>query len=179
MYEVPEDYDRVIFDLEWKYPEDKEDALDATAFLYSGTDFIDLVNFKRKEIASCPAVKHSGDLMDKNRRVGHHGITVSIRSIPSHINRVVFTLSAWDSKLISEFPKLSLKLFDERFPEKELCDDNIENTNSQAIIVCFLTNRGGKWRVVSVKSPSDGNAKDYEPLKNSIVKLIHLEKGSK
>ena len=178
LYEVPEDFNHVVFDLIWRYPRDKIDALDASVFLYSGTEFIDLVNYKRKETALCPAVKHSGDNINEINGTGYHRITVSMKSIPSHIDRLVFTLSAWNSKLISKFPQLRLKLFDERFPREELCDEYVENTNSQAIIVCFLTNRGGIWRVVSVKSPSNGNAMDYEPLKNSIVKLIRLEEGS-
>jgi stress response protein SCP2 len=180
LYEVPDDYDHVIFDLSWGYPPNGKDFLDASAFLYSGSQFKDVVDWKNCKSKLCPAVRHSGDVMDNTNQIGHHVIKVSIKSIPDQINRVVFTLSAWNSPNISKYPNPSLKFFDERCPNKQLCDDKMEDVAySEAVIMCFLTKRGGKWRVVSVKRPSDGNAKDYELLKKTIVDLIHLEKGLK
>jgi stress response protein SCP2 len=180
LYEVPEDYDHVIFDLFWGYPQSGKDYLDASVLLYSDSDCVEVVDFHHESSQSCTAVKHSGDLMDDKNRLGHQTINVSIKSIPAHINNLVFTLSAWRSPNISKYPNPSVKFFDARCPRKQLCDDKMDHAAySQAIIMCFLTNRGGTWRVVSVKRPSDGNAMSYGPLKNSIVSLILLEKSLK
>ena len=180
LYEVPDDYDSVIFDLFWGYPEFGRAHLDASVLLYSGASFVEVVDFRNKSSTSGQAVKHSGGLMDDDNRLGHQTIKVSIKSIPSHINQLVFTLSAWSLQTISKYPNPSLKFFDTRFPDKQLCDDKMEQAaNSQAIIMCFLTNRRGKWRIVRVKHPSAGNANDYEPLKYTIARLILLNKGLK
>jgi stress response protein SCP2 len=183
LYEVPEDFDHVVFDLQYRYPIAEKDgtqyALDASVFFYSGTEFVDLVDYKRRESALCSGVKHIGDKRDSTIRVGHQKIKVSIKSIPSHINRLVFTLSAYNSRSMSMSPALKLEFFDERFPEEALCDERIKNRTSQAIIVCFLSKRGRKWRVIRVDIPSDGNAQNYETLKDSIKELIHREEGSK
>ncbi len=118
--------------------------------------------------------------MDDDNRLGHQTINVLIKKIPSHINQLVFTLSAWSLPNISSFPNPSLKFFDARFPDIQLCDDKMEHAaNSQAIIMCFFTNRGGKWRIVRVKHLSAGNANDYESLKDTIARLILLNKGLK
>ncbi|CAB4033393.1 Ubiquitin-60S ribosomal L40, partial [Paramuricea clavata] len=182
LYEVPDDYDDVIFDLFWGYPQSGKDFLDASVLLYSGSEFVEVVDFRCTLSQSGaaishtqlrPAVVHSGDVMDEDNQLGHHTIKVSIKSIPDNISTLVFALSAWNAPNISKYPNPSLKFFDARCPNRQLCDDRMEDVAySQAIIMCFLTKRGGKWRVVSVKRPSAGNAKDYELLQKTIVDLI-------
>ena len=173
LYAIPDGFDHVIFDLFWGYPYSGRDYLDASVLLYSGSKFIEVVDYGRRKSNSCSAVKHSGDVMDDAKRLGHHTINVSIKSIPAHINKLVFTLSAWNSPNISKYPNPSLKFFDAKFPNKQLCDDKMRHAgHSQAIIMCCLTNRGSGWQVFSLKNLSAGNARNYEPLKNSIVKLI-------
>ena len=179
LYAVPEDYDHVIFDLYWGYPETGRDFLDASVFLFSGSRFIEVVDYRHKESRSGKAVKHSGDVMSDDNRLGHHTIDVWIKSIPpSRIDRLVFTLSAWKSSNISKYPNISLQFFDAKCPNKQLCDDKMDQAmNSQSIIMCFFTKRNDKWRVERVKYPSHGNALDYNPLKSTITKLIEQEKG--
>ena len=173
LYAIPEGFDHVIFDLFWGYPYSGCDYLDASVLLYSGTKFVEVVDFRRRASKSCSAVKHSGDVMDHIKRLGHHTINVSIKSIPSHINKLVFTLSAWNSPNISKYPNPSLRFFDAKFPNKQLCSDEMSHAAySQAIIMCCLTNRGGEWGVMSLKNLSPGNAKNYDPLRKSIESLI-------
>ena len=173
LYAIPDGFDHVIFDLFWGYPITGCDYLDASVLLYSGSNFIEVVDYARRASQSCSAVRHSGDVMDSAKRLGHHTINVSIKSIPAHINKLVFTLSAWNSPNISKYPNPSLRFFDAKFPSKQLCDDKMSHAAySQAIIMCCLTNRGSGWQVFSLKHLSAGNARNYEPLKNSIVGLI-------
>ena len=176
LYEIPNEFDDVIFDLFWGYPHSGRDYLDASVLLFSGSKLIEAVDFSNTASKSCSAVKHSGDVMDDEKRLGHHTINVSIKSIPAHINKLVFVLSAWRSPNISRYPNPSLKFFDAKFPDKQLCSDEMSGAaHSQAIIMCCLTNRGSGWQVFSLKNLSPGNAINYRPLKNNIVSLI--EKG--
>ena len=46
---------------------------------------------------------------------------------------------------------------------------------SQAIVMCSLSKRKDGWRVYSLKTLSDGNAKNYEPLKKSILNLVQKD----
>ena len=174
LYAIPDGFDHAIFDLFWGYPHHGVDFLDASVLLYSGSTFIEVVDYAHMASQSCTAVKHSGDVMDDAKQLGHHTINVSIKSIPAHINKLVFTLSAWNSPNISKYPNPSLKFFDAKYPNKQLCDDTMSHAAfSQAIIMCCLTNRGGGWKVFSLKNPSAGNARNYEPLKKTILGLIY------
>ena len=176
LYAIPEDFDEVIFDLFWGYPQRGKDYLDASVFLYSGSEFVEFVDYNNRTGKLCSAVTHSGDKMDNKKRLGHHTINVSIKSIPVYINKLVFTLSAWNSPNISKYPNPSLKFFDAKFPDRQLCSDEMSDAaHSQAIIMCCLTKRGGGWQVFSLKHLSAGNAMNYTPLKKKIVNLI--EKG--
>ncbi len=173
LYAIPDGLDRVIFDLFWGYPSRGRDYLDASVFLYSGSKFMEVVDYCHRASKSCSAIKHSGDVMDDAKRLGHHTINVSIKSIPAHINKLVFTLSAYISPNISKYPNPSLKFFDAKFPDKQLCSDEMSHAAySQAIIMCCLTNRGSGWQVTSLKDPSPGNATNYDPLRKRIVSLI-------
>ena len=147
--------------------------MDASVLLYSGSKFIEVVDYNRTASKSCHAVKHSGDVMDNHKRLGHHTINVSIKSIPPHIDKLVFTLSAWNSPNISKYPNPSLRFFDAKFPDKQLCSDEMSHAAfSQAIIMCSLSKRGGQWQVLSLKTRAGGNAKNYSPLQSRIVSLV-------
>ena len=173
LYAIPEDFDKVIFDLFWGYPQRGKDYLDASIFLYSGSKCIEIIDYNNRISKSCSAVTHSGDVMDNIKKLGHHTIYVSIKSIPPHINKLVFTLSAWNSPNISKYPNPSLRFFDAKFPDKLLCSDEMSHAaHSRAIIMCCLTNKGGGWHVFSLKQLSAGNAMDYDPLKKKIATLI-------
>ena len=181
LYAIPDEFDDVIFDLFWGYPDSLlltsanygRDYLDASVLLYSGSKFVDVIDFSNKSSKLCSGVEHSGDRMDDTKRLGHHTIDVSIKSLPTHIDKLVFILSAWRSPNISKFRNPSLRFFDAKFPDVQLCSDEMsEVADSQAIIMCCLTNKENVWQVFSLKHLSAGNALNYEPLKRNIVSLI-------
>ena len=133
---------------------------------------MEFVDYNNRSSTSS-AVKHSGDVMDNIKRCGRHTINVSIKSIPAHVNKLVFALSAWNAHNISEYPNPNLQFFDAKFPERQLCSDEMSQAaDSRAIIMCCLTNRGNGWQVFSLKHPSDGNTMNYAPLQKKVVSLI-------
>ncbi|XP_028396110.1 uncharacterized protein LOC114520098 [Dendronephthya gigantea] len=185
LYAIPWNMD-IIFDLSWGYPKKTlnfeifelkwfkvRDYLDASVFLYSDSKFIEVVDYRNKASKSCPAVEHSGDVMHDKDKLGHHTISVSTQSIPAEVNRLVFTLSAWNAPNVSKYTNPSLKCYDKKKQNEQLCDDVLGcAANLKAIIMCCLTKRSDEWQVVSLKYPSAGNAKNYDQLKTTIEHLI-------
>jgi len=170
LYEISESLDHTIFDLFWGYPSSGCDYLDASVLIYSGIFFQGVVDFEDLDFSG---VSHSGDVMNDAKRLGHHTINVKLKSLPATIDKLFFTLSAWDSPNISKFKNPSLRFFDAKEPSKQLCSDQMQNAAfSQAIIMCSLSKINGSWKVFSLRTPSAGNAMDYSPLQQKIAGII-------
>lgn len=176
LYEISDSLDQTIFDLFWGYPSSGCDFLDASVLIYSGYQLQKIVDFRqRMQLASSfsGAVSHSGDVMDDSKRLGHHTINVKLKSLPASTDKLFFTLSAWNSPNISKYKNPSLRFFDAKEPNKQLCSDQMQNAAySQAIIMCSLSKIDGSWKVFSLRTPSAGNAKNYSPLQQTIGGII-------
>lgn len=150
-----------------------KDYLDASVLLYSRNSYQELLDWKRGK--QYGGVVHSGDLKDDETNLsGHQKITVQIKSLPPHIDKIFFTLSAFQSKTISMFPNPRLRFFDARHPDDQLCDDSLtQAAHSQAVIMCSMCKtEEGKWHVLSLKTVCNGNAENYDPIKEAIGELI-------
>ena len=170
LYEISDSLDHTIFDLFWGYPSSGCDYLDASVLIYSGKSYQGFVDFDNQDFSG---ISHSGDVMDDAKRLGHHTINVKLKSLPANIDKLLFTLSAWNSPNISKFKKPSLRFFDAKEPNKQLCSDQMQNAAySQAIIMCSLSKIDGAWKVFSLRTPSAGNAMDYDPLQQKISEII-------
>ena len=170
LYEISESLDHVIFDLFWGYPTRGRDYLDASVLIYSGNCYYGFVDYCHGHISG---VSHSGDVMDDSKRLGHHTINVRLKSLPTSVDKLFFTLSAWNSANISRFKHPSLRFFDAKEPKKQLCSDQMQHAAySQAIIMCSLCKINHTWKVFSLRTLSAGNAKDYSPLKQTISGII-------
>ena len=170
LYEISESLDHVIFDLFWGYPTRGRDYLDASVLIYSGMWFHGVVDYHRSLVSG---VSHSGDVMDDVKRLGHHTIDVKLKSLPAAVDKLFFTLSAWSSPNISKYKKPSLRFFDAKEPNKQLCNDQMQHAAySQAVIMCSLSKINGAWKVFSLRKLSAGNAMDYSPLQQTIGGII-------
>jgi len=170
LYEISESLDHVIFDLFWGYPTRGRDYLDASVLIYSGNCYYGFVDYCHGHISG---VSHSGDVMDDSKRLGHHTINVWLKSLPTSVDKLFFTLSAWNSANISRFKHPSLRFFDAKEPKKQLCSDQMQHAAySQAIIMCSLCKINHTWKVFSLRTLSAGNAKDYSPLKQTISGIV-------
>ena len=172
LYAVPSGLNKVVFDLYWGYPAGGRDYLDASALMFSGQSYLEVVDYRHNGLAGS-AIHHSGDLMNDTNRLGHHIINVELKRIPTNVTSIFFTLSAWNSPTISHFKTPSLKFYEESNPGKMLCEDKIQKAgHRQAIVMCSLSRRGGQWFVDSNGALSNGNAKQYSPLIATIQGLI-------
>ena len=170
LYEISESLDNVIFDLFWGYPTRGRDYLDASVLIYSGSSFQTVVDYRCRAFSG---VTHSGDVMDDVKRLGHHTINVKLKSLPSSVDKLFFTLSAWNSPDISKYKNPSLRFFDAKEPNKQLCSDQMQHAaHSQAIIMGSLCKINHSWKVLSLRKQSAGNAKNYSPLQQTIGGLI-------
>ena len=173
LYEISDSLDHAIFDLFWGYPTKGRDYLDASVLIYSGQYFYGKVDYRGSGVSG---VCHSGDVMDDARRLGHHTINVKLKSLPAAVDKLFFTLSAWSSPNISKYKNPSLRFFDAKEPNKQLCSDQMQHAAySQAIIMCSLCSLSkinGAWKVFSLRTLSAGNAKNYGPLQQTISGII-------
>ena len=177
LYAIPEGLENIVFDLFWGYPASGKDYLDASVLLYSGSFFIEVVDYSHRRSIVCNAISHSGDVMDDANSRGHHTIQVNLKGMAPQVNKLFFTLSAWNSPNISKYPNPSLRCYDPKEPNKQLCSDQMSHAAySQAIIMCGACKMDGMWKIFSVREKSAGNARNYEPLKSSIVTLIAQNK---
>ncbi|XP_038050107.1 uncharacterized protein LOC119723498 [Patiria miniata] len=171
LYAAPDNnLNKVVFDLHWGYPSTGRDYLDATAIIFSGTELVDYLDYRK---LSHESLRHSGDEMNSVTRTGHHLMNVDLHQVPSTFTHIFFTLSSWQSPTIAKFPNPSLRFYEESDPNTMLCEDTITKTNqSQAIVMCWLSRNKGKWCVYSAGKASAGNSEDYKPLYATITDII-------
>lgn len=174
LYNIPEEFDDVVFDLFWGYPTTGCDFLDASCLLFSRQAISGIVDFRKNKGEIFRAfLQHSGDVMNHAERIGHHTIKVKLKNIPSSITHLFFTLSAWNSPSLSKYPNPSLKFYETKRPNVNLCKTTFTHANhSQAVIMCSMSRSDGTWTIFESGKLSAGNAKNYEPLIQTIRKLI-------
>lgn len=172
LFDIPESFDQVIFDLFWGYPRNKRDYLDASVLIYSGKKLAYIADYRHKVFFN-DAVCHSGDVIDDEKREGHHTIDVKLKSLPVEVDKLFFTLSAWNSPNISKYKDPRLRFFDAREPDVQLCRDQLQDAaQSQAVIMSSLSRIDGGWKVCRSLTLSAGNAKGYAPLQKTIGSRI-------
>jgi len=166
MYEIQK-IRKITFDLYWGYPKSGQDFLDGSCLIYSEREFKGHVDFRNRQLYS---IKHSGDIMGTTK--GHHRITVDVDLLPAEITHLYFTLSAWNSPTIGNYPNPSVKLI-EPSTNKDLCKPVSfkKLTKHQAVIMCVLRKIHNEWIISQEEKPSQGNAKNYTPLKTTISKI--------
>lgn len=173
---VPDALDEVVFDFYWGLPYGRAyDYLDVSVLVYSGTTNLGVIFYRRPSLVVCPGVQHSGRAdMDYHAREGRHQVKVKLKTVPHHVDRLVFTLSAWAAGTISEYPYYRLNFYDVNFPDHPLCNPKVDvnRKNEKSIIMCCLSKRNGMWEVIDIKRESGGFTRNYYPLQQKTEMLI-------
>ncbi|XP_053390664.1 uncharacterized protein LOC128553508, partial [Mercenaria mercenaria] len=172
LFAVPENFNHVVFDLYWGFPSTGPDYLDASCLMYNGSNYSTRADYCHRD--PIDAVCHSGDIMDRKLKRGHHTISIKLKELPDSMTHLFFTLSAWRSPDISRYPNPSLKFYEAVNPTKDLCETTFTHArNSQAVIMCSLSRKGnGQWKIFSFGTLSAGNAMGYTPLLKTIQELL-------
>ncbi|KAK3606150.1 hypothetical protein CHS0354_010783 [Potamilus streckersoni] len=177
LFRVPEDLNHVVFDLSWGFPETHPDFLDASCFVFQQSEFTQLIdwNHPTDDFYLKGAVKHTQEITTSGRSTGHQKIDVHLKRLPSSITHIFFTLSSWKSPNLSAFSNPSLKFFDAREIERDLCETTITHAlDSPAVIMCSVVRDGKEWLILEYGPEAlvDGNAKQYNPIREKIEELI-------
>ena len=176
--DVPDNLEQLVFDFCWGLPRrQQKDYLDVSVFVYSGKSHVGTIYWRNRSISECPGVEHSGPAdMDYTKGKGRHRVDISLKSVPGHIDKIVFTLSAWRSSSVSAYPFRILRFYDVNFPDqdKPLCSDDISSLlHHESIIMCYLSKDWtGKWSVISLKCGAEGCTKSLSRLQEEIQKLV-------
>ncbi len=169
---IPPDLSTVVFDLYWGWPDAGKDYLDASALVFSGKKYEGVADYKTLKFAG-KAIYHSGDRMDRGKRQGHHLIKVTLKEMPKTVTDIFFTLSSYNAPEISKFKSLNFRFYDQDKPDKMLCADQTKKgEKSQAIVMCSLSRMDDHWYVHDNGVVSEGCCKNYQPLIDTIQKII-------
>ncbi|VDI21381.1 Hypothetical predicted protein [Mytilus galloprovincialis] len=167
LYSISEDLNHVVFDLSWSFP----DYLDASCLMFSQTTFYQVCDYANKNPHQC--IAHSGDIMDNYHKMGHHKIDVSLHKIPPEVTHLFFTLSAWRRPNLAKYKDPSLQFYEASRPVESLCKTSFSHANeSQAVIMCSVSRANSKWTIYELGKLTPGNAKRYDPIKETIRDLI-------
>ena len=175
LWAVPDELENAVFDFYWGLPRGRDkDYLDVSVLVYSGRENLGVIYYRDPYLSLCPGVVHSGPAdMYYYEREGRHQVKVNLKIVPHHVDKLVFTLSAWRSSSISEYPHYRLNFYDVNFPGKQLCTVKVDHLEDyKSIIMCCLSKKNGRWEVRDIKKGSDGFTRNYYPIKQKIEKLI-------
>lgn len=143
--------------------------LDASCLIYnfSGQNIntVDYINTSWGK--NC--IIHSGDII--NDGIGEHTITIHVKKIPSHVQALYFTVSAWTTTL-NTIRQPSCHLHD-YINDVELCNYSLEDKNTGAntsVIMCKFHRQkvGDKWQMTTIGHIGMGRAGNYYPINQSI-----------
>eukprot|EP01117_Protostelium_nocturnum_P006200 TRINITY_DN2235_c0_g1_i1.p1 TRINITY_DN2235_c0_g1~~TRINITY_DN2235_c0_g1_i1.p1 ORF type:complete len:1083 (+),score=440.34 TRINITY_DN2235_c0_g1_i1:121-3249(+) len=148
--------------------------LDASCLSYDFEGkFISVCDFARTT-ALDGAVRHSGDVIDNEKKCGTHTIDIKLDQLPKNVKALYFTMTAYTTVLTNI--KQPYVRFTEEPGDIELCRYDLEkgNTgNNTCVIMCKLERDSptGTWSVHAIGHIGMGRASDYEPIKTSIKQL--------
>lgn len=180
LYTIPENLDHVVFDLSWEFPPHSADFLDASCLVFEKTEFVQVVDWNHSKSQTKyylkGAVKHTAkNEKTKDGRLGHQQIHVKLKSLPSNITHLYFTLSSWKAPTLESFRNPRLQFYDAYSPNANLCSTTFTHAlKSQAVIMCSVVRDGSRWQIFECDAGGcvNGNTKLYNPLRERIVKLI-------
>jgi stress response protein SCP2 len=163
------DCKNLVFDLFWDFAIGP-DYLDATCFYFNRNKqlVLPVLDYRNRSVVGA---SHSGDVMDKTKRLGHHTIEVTMADVPREVNVLVFALSAWTSPSVSSYPNPRLSIHDRSKPTVQLGEGYAPPTTnqSQAMVMCsFKRTSPTTWAAVAIGHPCSGNARNYSPLVSAI-----------
>jgi len=152
----------VNFDLSWGYPLLGRDYLDGSCLAFAGKTLVGTADYANR--SSVDGLRHSGDMIDDRLRLGHHVITVDLTKLPAHVTHLYFTLSAFSTTRMGDFPTSSVRVFQPSDSSKELSGYVLPpNCNYRAVVMCCLV-RAQPWKVMRLGKMCDGNASNYRPI---------------
>jgi stress response protein SCP2 len=151
--------------------------LELILLLYFSNVFLRKYDYESVFYPSFPHMKHLGYVMDDVNKRGHQRIMMKLDQLPPEVTQIYFVLSSYKFPTISHFKTPDFKLIDETQPDKPLCTYRLEQAAmSQAVIMGCMSRVGqSMWQAIQIGKLSNGNIKNYVPIKQSIIQCSLFE----
>ena len=184
-YTAAPDLKQVRLEERWKCkPNGGFQYLDASCLLYDfAGKHVTTVDYARTRSTQAPGVSHSGDVIDHEKNMGTHIITIDLHKLPKNAASLYFTVSAFAGALLRDIVQPSVHLLDSTtgHGKAELCSYEVEDLSDadlkkKAVVMCVLRRDrvGGTWSCVAIGQPCQGSADNYGPM---VARLDKLEGG--
>merc|ERR1712190_1146 len=112
------------------------------------------------------AVMHSGNVTTPTG--GKQCMQVDLSALPTEVTDLFFVLSAFGADDLASFPNPRVEILD-AVSGRKLTEYSIADCgHAQAVVMCSLSRPHGKWIVNGLGIPTDGNVKDYLPIRRTI-----------
>lgn len=168
---------RITLELGWSYPKGLMDTLDAACFVFDVDQLIEIVDHRgrhstRRGQSACEAVRHAGDVIDREQRSGKQIVQVRLDLLPTNATDLFFVLSAYNSRDLSKFTGLQAVVYDTD-TMRELCSCQVQNPGAnEAVVMCSVYRLPDQlWRTRMIGVPCRGTARDYKPMLNQLLDL--------
>ena len=181
-YSAAPDLRQLRLDERWKWVGDNTQYLDATCLAYAfNRKWVSTVDYSMRggsHDGTKGAVRHSGDVLDYDRKSGTHTINVNLSSLPHNVQTLYFAVSAFAGAKLGDIIQPSVHLIDSTAGHgaMELCSYEVEdleesNARKTAVLMCALRRErvGGVWKCIAIGLPTYGSACDYRRLQETIA----------
>jgi len=175
----------------WSWAGEGTKFLDATCLVYNEQHkHVGLLDYTHKVITSIDGQKiqenvltHSGDQIDHEKSSGFHQIHIQLDALPSTVQYLYITVSAWSDAKLCDIHQPSVRLLESS--GEELCRYDVEGADGAqtAIVMCVLhrrpersTSQVSRWALEAIGDVGLGAADRYEPIFD-MVEAFRKRKG--
>jgi len=118
------------------------------------------------------AVKHVGDVIDREERIGKQIIQVRLDLMPNNVTDLFFAMSAYNTRDLSKFADLRATVYDTD-TMRELCSCEFGSPGAaESLITCSLYRLPDYlWRARKIGATCKGSARDYKLISNQLFEL--------
>ena len=131
--------------------------LDASAVLFAGQQPVDVVFFKHL-VSDDGSVRHSGDNLvgGAGRGEDDESVMVDLQHVPSHIDRIVFTVNSFTGQTFTEVENAFCRLLDAANGQ-ELARYTLTGGGAYtAQIMAKVQREGNGWQMTAIGEPATG-----------------------
>lgn len=175
----------------WSWADGETRYLDATCLVYdSKHTYVGHLDYNTTSLRNvngqavkAGALSHSGDQLDNDKQSGFHQIHVQLDCLPSTVQYLYITVSAFSDAKLRDIKQPSVRLLEST--RQELCRYDVEGADGSktAILMCVLhrrpersTSQVSRWALEAIGDVGDGAAGRYEPI-HRMIEAFRARKG--
>ncbi|MFF1697709.1 TerD family protein [Streptomyces sp. NPDC058257] len=134
----------------------REIDLDASAVLFAGQSYADVVFF-RHLVSNDGSVRHSGDnLVGGSGEGDDESIAVDLQRVPPQVDQIVFTVNSFTGQTFTEVSSAYCRLLDEATGQELARYTLAGGGNHTAQIMAKVQRADGGWRLTAIGEPATG-----------------------